>query len=81
MRKSSFFKQQSNNWFRQESSMDAKTSVWKIEKEHSLKIFPHNLLLIRKGKVVILPYKLLSNLQSSTNSVLSNVLRSNYERI
>lgn len=42
---------------------------------HSLKISPHNALLITKRKVVIFPNKLPRNLQSFKNSVLSNVPR------
>ena len=39
---------------------------------HSLKISPHNSLLITKRKVVIFSNKLPRNLQSFKNSVLSN---------
>ena len=52
--------------------MDAKTRVWKIEKNktfHSLKICPHDFLLIIKKETLIFPNQLLSNLQKSKNCV------------
>ena len=52
--------------------MDAKTRVWKIEKNktfHSLKIYPHDILWIIKKETLIFPNQLLSNLEKSQNCV------------
>lgn len=53
---SSFCNYHSNNWFRQESKMEAKTSQWKFDEEQSMyiisKYLPKKYLLIYKAKNV-----------------------------
>lgn len=59
LEKSSFGNHHNNNWFRQESLMDTKTTGWKFNEDpiYSFKVFPPQYLLIMKGERVTLEWE------------------------